>query len=144
MTLRLRRLASSAVLLASLGFLATFFLAPAVFAQTLDDPTGGLSLALALTAAGAPVVAAFITGIVEILSRTISAIEGHEQGLALILSAVVVVAAIADAVGKGTMVIDLGTIFAGVVAWYGIARVSMGIHDDVLDRNPETSLGQSV
>lgn len=102
-----------------------------------------LTLAIALTAAGATVVAAFITGIVEILSRTISALKGHEQGAALVLSAIVVVAAVADAVSKATMTLDIATVFAAVVAWYGIARVSMGIHDDVVTRG-DTSLGKAV
>lgn len=102
-----------------------------------------ITLDIALTAAGATVVAAFITGIVEILSRTVGAINGHEQGLALILAGVVVVAAIADGVSKATMAIDLTTIFAGIVAWYGIARVSMGIHDDVVNRTT-TSLGEAI
>lgn len=109
---------------------------------TLADDS--LSLSLALTAAGATIVAGFITGIVEILSRTIAPIQGHEQGLALVLAGLVVISAIWDAVGKGLMQVDLPTIFAGVVSWYGIARVAMGIHDDVISRNDTTSLGTST
>lgn len=142
--LRLRRLLYGAAMLASLAFLLTFFLAPAVFAA--DGNASELSLSLALTAAGATIVAGFITGIVEILSRTISPLQGHEQGIALILAAIVVIAAVADSIGKGTMVLGLTTGFAAVVAWYGIARVSMGIHDDTIGRADagDTALGGAV
>lgn len=102
-----------------------------------------LTLAMALTAAGAVVMAGFITGIIEVLSRTVGPIRGHEQGLALILAAIVVVAAIADAVGTGAVTLGLPSIFAGILAWYGIARASMAIHDDVINRKP-TSLGTSI
>lgn len=139
---KVRSLLYGAALLASLVFLLTFAIAPAVFAAD-GDPASQLSLSLALTAAGAVVFSAFITGIVEILSRTITPIQGHEQGLALVLAAIVVVAAIADAVGKNTMSVDITTIFAGIVAWYGIARVAMGLHDDVIDRGTR-SLGTAV
>lgn len=141
---RLGRTLYGAILIASLAFLLTFAIAPAAFAAD-GDPVSSLSLSLALTAAGAVVFSAFITGITEVLTRPAgSPLKGHEQGFALVLSGIVVIAAIADSVSKGTMVIDIGTIFAGIVAWYGIVRVSMGIHDDVLDRNSTSSLGTNI
>lgn len=106
----------------------------------LDEVT----LGLALTAAGAVVMAALITGIVEILSRTITPIQGHEQGLTLVLAGVVVAAAVFDAVNQDLLELSVASIFAAVVAWYGIARVAMGIHDDVVSRNESTSLGTSI
>jgi hypothetical protein len=103
-----------------------------------------ITLGLVLTTGGAAIFAALITGIVEIFSRTISAIQGHEQGLVLVLAGVAVVAAIAEAVNQGVLQMGIGTVFAGILAWYGVARISMGIHDDFLDRNPESSLGTNV
>lgn len=106
----------------------------------LDEVT----LGLALTAAGAVVMAALITGIVEIVSRAIPQIKGHEQGLTLILAGIVVGAAVFDAVNTDVLELSIASIFAAIVAWYGIARVAMGIHDDVVSRNPDTSIGTSI
>jgi hypothetical protein len=103
-----------------------------------------VTLAMALSAAGAVVVAGFITGIVEIIMRIAPIAHGHGQGIALVLAALVVIAAIADQVSKGEMVLDIAVIFGAVLAWYGIARVAMGIHDDVLNRDASTSLGKAV
>lgn len=107
----------------------------------LDEVT----LGLALTAAGAVVMAALITGIVEILARALpQVVTGHEQGFTLVLAAIVVGAAVFDAVNKDVLELDIAVVFAAIVAWYGIARVAMGIHDDVISRNPQTSLGTSI
>jgi hypothetical protein len=103
-----------------------------------------ITLGLVLTTGGAAIFAALITGIVEIFSRTITAIHGHEQGLALVLAGITVIAAIAEAVNQDVLEMGIGTVFAGILAWYGVARISMGIHDDFLDRNPESSLGTNV
>ena len=106
-----------------------------------------LTLALALTAGGAVFFAGLITGVIEIISRVATAVvEGHEQLLALILSAVVVLAAMGAAVQADVLTLDINSIFAGFLAWYGITRIAMGIHDDVLGRGSagESALGNSI
>lgn len=99
-------------------------------------PTDGqtLTLALALTAGGAVAFAALITGVVEIFKGRIPGVRGHEQGTALVLAAIVVVAAMASAVQAATLTLGFETVFAGFLAWYGIARLAMGIHDDITSR----------
>lgn len=86
-----------------------------------------LTLAAVLTAAGAVATAAIITGIIQVLKTTIPALDaGKEKAMALVLSAIIVVLAI---VNGG--VFTLPVIFAGVIAWVGIAKLSTGIYDEV-------------
>jgi hypothetical protein len=98
----------------------------------MPTDTTGLSLALALTAGGAVVFAGLTTGIIEILKNiAASIINGHEQLLAFVLSAVWVILAYVSAIQAGALTLDLESGFVGFLAWYGIARIAMGIHDDV-------------
>lgn len=103
------------------------------------DPNS-LTLAIALTAAGAAIIAGFVTGVVEILKSLFKALAGHEQQLAFFLSGIVVLAAEASAVQTGAITLSIATIFTGILAWYGIARIAMGIHDDVT-RAPNSLTG---
>ena len=64
--------------------------------------------------------------------------------VALILSALVVILAMASAIQTEVLTLGLESGFAGFLAWYGIASLAMKIHDDVLDRNETTSLGTHV
>ncbi len=96
-----------------------------------------LHLADVLTVAGAVGAAALITGLIAIFKniRGIGAWidAGNEPLLAFVLSAVLVVIAFVDA---GTRTVDGA--FTAFLAWYAIARLAMGIHDDVATR------GQSI
>ncbi len=87
-----------------------------------------LTLASVLTAAGAVSAAALVSGIVEILKRVLPVIGRRqlEPVLAFAFSGALVVAAW-SASGDRTA----ESAFAALLAWYGIARVAMGIHDDV-------------
>lgn len=98
----------------------------------MPTDTETLTLALALTAGGAVAFAALITGVIALLkSVAATAVTGRERVLSLVLSAVVVVLAMAQGIGDGTITLNIATGFAGFLAWYGIARISNGIHDDI-------------
>lgn len=89
-----------------------------------------LTLAAVLTVAGAVTSAAFITGLIAVLKnlRGIGPIldAENEPTAAALLSGILVVAAYL-AYGERT---PEGA-FAAMFAWYAIARLAMGIHDDV-------------
>lgn len=90
-----------------------------------------LTLDAVLTAGGAVASAAFITGLVEILKRVLPVIGERELEpvLAFFFSAILVCVAYLN-----YPVHTVDTAFGAVLAWYGIARVAMGIHDDVTSR----------
>lgn len=95
------------------------------------DPNG-ITLALALTAGGAVVFAGLIFGFIEIFKRVAERfVSGKEQLFALLLAGIVVIAAYWSQVDAGILKISIDSVFFGVLAWYGIARASMAIHDDV-------------
>ena len=86
-----------------------------------------LTLALVLTAAGATLSSALITGVVEIIKRLIPSISTLQtRWAAFILSALLVAVAYFATVSQQNAV----TAFAAFVAWYGIARLSLANHDD--------------
>jgi hypothetical protein len=89
-----------------------------------------LDLALVLTAGGAVASSALITGLIQLL-KALPGLgdfldEGREKFVAFGLSGALVAVA-AAATGAVT---DPATGFAAFLAWYGIARLSMGIYDD--------------
>lgn len=103
------------------------------------DPTI-LTLALILTAGGAVVAAGLVTGLVQILKTLIpSIVSGAEQRVAFLLSAVIVSVAVASGVQEGVLTLSIASAFGAFLAWYGIARIALGIHDDVTGARP-TSL----
>lgn len=86
-----------------------------------------LSLAMALTAAGATAFATFIVGLVAIL-KNIAWIgpridDGNEPTVVTLLAGIVVVLAVIDANITG-----LAGLFGAFVAWYGIVELAMAIH----------------
>lgn len=90
----------------------------------------GLTLAVVLTAAGATVAGALITGVVQIVKVLLgSAWPGAaaSRTLAFVLSLVIV----AWAYVGTSVTVDAETAFGAVVAWYGIARLAMAVYDDV-------------
>jgi hypothetical protein len=99
-----------------------------------DIGADGFTLALVLTAAGATVGGALITGIIGMLKKLggLGAwIEAsHEPLVAFILSAVLVIVAYSSTLtqfgGDGALSIEGG--FAAFLAWYGIATIAMGTH----------------
>lgn len=87
-----------------------------------------LTLADVLTVSGAVGSAALITGLIA-LAKNIRGIgplidRGNEPTVAFALSALLVIAAFA---ARGTYTPDGA--FAAFLAWYGIATIAMGIHD---------------
>lgn len=89
-----------------------------------------LTLAVVLTAGGAVAASAFITGFVQILKKLPGLgsffDNGKESLAAFVLSALLVATAFASTVTDKSAT----AAFAAVLAWYGIARLSMGIYDD--------------
>lgn len=100
------------------------------------------SLETVLLAGGAVATAGFIKGLISVLKHThVSVgtfIQKHalEPALAFVLSGAAVIAAVANQGG----VANLGEGTLAVLAWYGIARLAMGIHDD-LAGNPNSLTG---
>jgi len=88
-----------------------------------------LTLANVLTAGGAVATAALITGLIEIFKKLLPIIGARkwEPWLAFVFSLVIVVLAFASSATTQT----LETAFWAFLAWYGIATISMGIHDQV-------------
>jgi len=97
-----------------------------------------LSPADILTPVGFTVAAGLITGLIEILKRLAAgAITGREQVAAALLAALLVGSSIADAVGASSVDAlggPVGLAFTAVLAWYGILRIAMGIHDDAAQK----------
>jgi hypothetical protein len=95
-----------------------------------DDPST-LTLALVLTAAGATIAAGLVTGLVQILkSLATGFMDGKERLAAFLASAVLVILAMGSAIQDGaTLTIAFG--FAGFLAWFTIARLSMAVYADL-------------
>jgi hypothetical protein len=87
-----------------------------------------LTLANVLTAGGAVATAALITGLIEIVKKLLPIVGARswEPLLAFVFSLVIVVLAFAS---TGAQTIE-GAFWA-FLAWFGIATISMGIHDQV-------------
>ena len=89
-----------------------------------------LTLALILTAGGATAAAALVTGVVQLLKQLGHFPDGKERLTAFLLSGILVIVAIADSVSKNILTLDIASVFAGVLAWYGIARLAMAVFAD--------------
>lgn len=99
-----------------------------------------LTLALILTAGGAVGAAAIVSGVVEMLKNLApTIIGGKEQVTAFFLSGLLVIVAEASAFQSGAITLNIASLFGGFMAFYAIARIAMGIHDDVTGSTP-TSL----
>lgn len=92
-----------------------------------------LSLELVLTAGGAVAASALITGLIQLVKQLPGigpALDaGREKLAAFGLSAALVIFAAAST----GAVTDPSTGFLAFLAWYGIARLSMGIYDDATE-----------
>ena len=93
-----------------------------------DETT--LTLALVLTAGGAVVASALITGIVQLLKQLGNLLDGKERITAFLLSAILVIVAFAAGVQDKSLTISAQAVFAAFLAWYGIARLSMAVYAD--------------
>lgn len=91
-----------------------------------------LTLGALLTTAGATVVAAFVTGFVQVLKSLFRSIgDGNEAKTAAILSALIVLLLAVSAVQSGAFVVGIPLILAVVFAWYGVTRLAMAVYDDI-------------
>jgi hypothetical protein len=89
-----------------------------------------LTLAIVLTAGGAVVASALITGIVQLLKQLGNILDGRERITAFFLSALLVIVAFAAGVQDKSLTINAQSVFAAFLAWYGIARLSMAVYAD--------------
>lgn len=90
----------------------------------------GLTLALILTAGGATAAAGFVTGFVQLLKTLFGSKwpgPAASRGLAFVFSGVLVVWAYVGI----PVALTAATAFAGLLAFYGIARLAMAVYDDV-------------
>jgi hypothetical protein len=106
-----------------------------------DETT--LTLALVLTAGGAVLASGLVTGLVQLLKQLGSLLDGRERIVAFVLSAVLVVIAYVAGVNDGTLTVNIASLFAAFLAWYGIARLSMANYADVT-REPNSLTGSSL
>ena len=102
-----------------------------------------LTLALVLTAGGAVLASALITGLVQLLKQLGSFLDGRERLTAFFLSAVLVIVAFAAGVSDGTLTLNPTTGFAAFLAWYGTARLSMANYADVV-KEPNSLRGTKI
>lgn len=107
-----------------------------------------ITLADVLTPVGFVTTAALVTGLVEVLKRTMPGLgkRGYEQPMAAGLTAFIVAAAVMVRVEETPlrMLSDtLGLIFTALFAWYGILRIALGIHDDVAQK-PDSLTGPAA
>lgn len=93
-----------------------------------DETT--LTLALVLTAGGAVAASAIITGLVQLLKQLGNFLDGRERLTAFLLSAILVIVAMAAGVQDKSLTITFQSVFAAFLAWYGIARLSMAVYAD--------------
>ena len=91
-----------------------------------------LTLALILTAGGAVAAAALVTGLVQVVKAALPIVVSRawEYRAALVLSALLVVVAMYSQIQAGALQLTLESGFAGILAWYGIARLAKAIYDD--------------
>jgi hypothetical protein len=88
----------------------------------------------AILAGGAVAASAFITGLVEVIKKLVPLVGRHqwEPQLAAIFAAVLVMGALTGVEPKPESVNEWAAFaLSGVLSWYGITRLALGIHDDV-------------
>jgi len=92
-----------------------------------------ITLGLFLTAAGAVVASAFVTGLVQLFKSVGAVPAGKERLTAFIVAAVIVVLAYVSVTvaAQPPTAITIAGAFAAFVAWYGVARLSMAHYDDI-------------
>lgn len=105
------------------------------------DP-GAIALVAVLTTAGSVSFAALITGVIAVLkSLRIPYIVGNEPRVAALLSLVFVALGYAQAVQTHVVQLDLQGVFVAFTAWYALARLAMGIHDDITGSDRSLTTG---
>lgn len=92
-----------------------------------------LALKDILSPAGFVATAALVTGLVELFKRLATTImDGREQVAAAVLGGALIGLAMIDKAGTTPLV--LGDILVAAMAWYGITRLALGIHDDAAQK----------
>ena len=97
----------------------------------MDIDLNALTLAALLTTAGATVLAAIVTGIVQVLKGLFTGLAGNEARAAAAISAIIVVLLAVQAVQLAQFTVGVPLILAAVFAWYGVTRLAMAVYDDI-------------
>jgi hypothetical protein len=98
----------------------------------MTDEDAVFTLAVVLSAAGAVVGAAFVTGLVQLLKNVLP-LNGKERVTAFVIAAVLVILAYGSTtfVAQPPAEVTLIGAFGAFLAWYNIARLSMAHYDDL-------------
>lgn len=92
-------------------------------------PVPELMLSIVLTTQGSVAFAPLLTGLIEVLkSLRVPGVDGHEPQVAALLALVVVILALTQV---GAAALSITGLWLGFTAWYALARLAMGIHDDL-------------
>lgn len=102
-------------------------------------------VATLLTAAGAPLAAAAVWAIIDLLKSLGVPIGGHERLAAFVLAYAIVVVAVLVGIGERPPRYELDVLFliGGALSGYSIFRLSLATHDDV-NRFPNSLTGSSI
>ena len=91
-----------------------------------------ITLADVLTLAGAAIAAPMVTGLVEVLKRSLPRlVTGHEQAMALGASLLLVIAASLDR-HQLAGVTTPSDVFVSFAAWLIIAKAATGVYDEIV------------
>ena len=102
-------------------------------------------IATLLTAAGAPLAAAAVWAIIDLVKSLGLPIGGHERLAAFVLAYAIVTVAIAVGIGERPPRYEVDTLFliGGLLSGYSIFRLSLATHDDVA-RYPNSLTGSTL
>ena len=102
-------------------------------------------IATLLTAAGAPLAAAAVWAIIDLLKSLGVPIAGHERAAAFALAYAIVVVAIVVGIGERPPRYEVDTLFliGGLLSGYSIFRLALATHDDA-NRMPNSLTGSSI
>ncbi|MCC6619484.1 MAG: hypothetical protein IT341_10660 [Chloroflexi bacterium] len=92
-------------------------------------------------------ISGFVSGLVEVVKRLVPGlVTGREQQAAALLAVLFVGLGVVTSVSTTPPVDVTGwvaVVLAALAAWYGILRLAMGIHDDVV-RAPNSLTGANA
>ena len=102
-------------------------------------------VATLLTAAGAPLAAAAVWAIIDLLKSLGVPIGGHERLAAFVLAYAIVVVAVLVGIGERPPRYELDVLFliGGALSGYSIFRLALTVHDDA-NHMPNSLTGSSI
>ena len=114
----------------------------------IDFQDAGI-ITTALTAAGAPIWAGIIQGIIQVLKSVPqfkTQLDGREKLMCFLLALAVVVIAFMASLQQvpPQLSLDIVGIVTMVLAWFTVARLSMAFYDDFISRESSRSVAPAV